>query len=152
MRAIVTCGPSFEPIDEVRRLTNFSTGELGTLLTDALVRRGVKTVCLRGSGSTYPSPAAPADVLPFTTNDDLARSLGACSIKRTYDAVFHAAALCDYRPAAIVDSNGAQVTSPKIPTSVGALTLRLEPTTKILPMLRGWFPGAWIVGWKYELA
>jgi deoxyribose-phosphate aldolase len=35
MRVIVTCGPSYEPIDEVRRLTNFSTGELGTLLNVA---------------------------------------------------------------------------------------------------------------------
>jgi phosphopantothenoylcysteine synthetase/decarboxylase len=27
MKVIVTCGPSYEPIDQVRRLTNFSTGE-----------------------------------------------------------------------------------------------------------------------------
>jgi phosphopantothenoylcysteine decarboxylase/phosphopantothenate--cysteine ligase len=27
----------------------------------------------------------------------------------------------------------------------------LEPAEKILPSLRGWFPRAWIAGWKYEL-
>jgi hypothetical protein len=39
----------------------------------------------------------------------------------------------------------------KIPTRDGALTLHLEPAPKILPRLREWFPGAFIVGWKYEL-
>ncbi|HVY71907.1 MAG TPA: phosphopantothenoylcysteine decarboxylase, partial [Verrucomicrobiae bacterium] len=38
MKVIVTCGPSYEPIDEVRRLTNFSTGELGVLLAEELAR------------------------------------------------------------------------------------------------------------------
>ena len=54
MRAIVTCGPSYEPIDEVRRLTNFSTGELGTILAAALARAGVETLCLRGVAATWP--------------------------------------------------------------------------------------------------
>jgi phosphopantothenoylcysteine decarboxylase/phosphopantothenate--cysteine ligase len=40
MKVIVTCGPSYEPIDQVRRLTNFSTGELGVLLSDELARAG----------------------------------------------------------------------------------------------------------------
>ena len=40
MKIIVTCGPSYEPIDEVRRITNFSTGELGSRLARALARAG----------------------------------------------------------------------------------------------------------------
>ena len=34
MRIIITSGPSYEPLDGVRRLSNFSTGELGTLLAE----------------------------------------------------------------------------------------------------------------------
>jgi len=37
-KVIITCGPSYEPIDEVRRLTNFSTGELGVQLSDSVIR------------------------------------------------------------------------------------------------------------------
>ena len=37
MNCIVTCGPTYEPLDEVRRLTNFSTGRLGTELANYLV-------------------------------------------------------------------------------------------------------------------
>ena len=52
MRVVVTCGPSYEPIDEVRRITNFSTGELGVLLTNHLVDAGCEVVCFRGVGAT----------------------------------------------------------------------------------------------------
>ncbi len=40
MKVIVTTGPSYEPIDEVRRITNFSSGELGLLLANTLARAG----------------------------------------------------------------------------------------------------------------
>jgi hypothetical protein len=63
------------------------------------------------------------------------------------NAIFHAAALCDFQVASIEGAAGVK----KIPTRDGALTLHLEPAPKILPRLREWFPGAFIVGWKYEL-
>lgn len=34
-KVIVTFGPAYEPVDEVRRITNFSTGELGSTLSAA---------------------------------------------------------------------------------------------------------------------
>jgi len=152
MRAIVTCGPSYEPIDEVRRLTNFSTGELGSLLAAALSSAGIRTLCLRGEGATYPAPESPTETRSFSTNEDLARQLAECSDGGEFHAIFHAAALCDYRPASIFDAAGADVSGPKIPTRAGALTIRLEPAAKVLPELRKWFPRASIIGWKYELA
>ena len=36
MNCLVTAGPTFEPLDDVRRLTNFSTGRLGTELANFL--------------------------------------------------------------------------------------------------------------------
>src|SRR4051812_38172912 len=96
MRAIVTCGPSFEPIDEVRRLTNFSTGELGMLLAGALEQKGVETICLRGVGSTYPINPGIHNVRPFATNSDLAAALRQLVGEVPCDVVFHAAALVDY--------------------------------------------------------
>ena len=41
MNCIVTAGPTFEPLDDVRRLTNFSTGRLGTELANFLAARAV---------------------------------------------------------------------------------------------------------------
>ena len=56
MKVTVTCGPSYEPIDQVRRLTNFSTGELGVHLSNQLIRAGFGVFCFKGSGATYPGP------------------------------------------------------------------------------------------------
>ena len=40
MRIVITTGPSYEPIDKVRRLSNFSSGELGTLLAEGFSEAG----------------------------------------------------------------------------------------------------------------
>ena len=139
MRVIVTCGPSYEPIDGVRRLTNFSTGELGAILAKALAERGIETVCLRGVGSTFAEPEAGVEVRPFTTNDDLARQLQVCSSEAEIGALFHAAALCDYRPAGIL----MRVDASSVPQNTdwaGALTLRLEPAVKISCSFEAGFP------------
>ncbi|HEY5753639.1 MAG TPA: phosphopantothenoylcysteine decarboxylase [Chthoniobacterales bacterium] len=151
MRVIVTCGPSFEPIDEVRRITNFSTGELGVLLADHLADTGFEVLCLRGVAATYPVDPTEATVIPFSTNDDLEAQLGALSKEGGIAAVFHAAALCDYRVCGVTDHAGQSAEFGKIPSRKGSLTLTLEPTTKLISKMRAWFPASRIVGWKYEL-
>jgi phosphopantothenoylcysteine synthetase/decarboxylase len=151
MRVIVTCGPSYEPIDQVRRLTNFSTGELGLMLSAELARAGHDVLCLKGDGAVSRTDAAGAEVITFSTNDDLLRKLEAVAEPGDVAAVFHAAALCDYRIAAALGADGAQLRQAKLPTRAGAVTLTLEPATKLLPRLRAIFPKARIAGWKYEL-
>lgn len=151
MKVVVTCGPSFEPIDEVRRITNFSTGELGVLLSNALASAGHETICLRGVAATHPANPAGAVVLPFTTNDDLASQLRQLGDGSGVGAVFHAAALCDFRVARVDDTAGRELRAAKIASREGALTIQLEPATKLIAQLRGWFPKSLLVGWKYEL-
>src|SRR5215472_8571776 len=97
MKVIVTCGPSFEPIDQVRRLTNFSTGQLGVLLADRLALEGFEVFCLKGSAATFPGPSERARLNMFDTNEDLADLLEELAQSERISAVFHTAALCDYR-------------------------------------------------------
>src|SRR3954467_1956870 len=95
MRIVITCGPSYEPIDEVRRITNFSTGELGLRLARHLRAAGHEVICLRGEAATWHDPATAS--MPFSTNDDLLQKLRAEAAENGADAVFHAAALADFR-------------------------------------------------------
>lgn len=152
MKVIVTCGPSYEPIDEVRRLTNFSTGELGVLLSNELARAGHEVFCFKGSGATAPGPDAPCRVSLFNTNDDLLALLEKASVEYEIGAVFQAAALCDYKVRNVADEQGRDCNSPKIASRSGALTIHLEPATKVIAQTRRLFPKSWLVGWKYELA
>ncbi|PAW83953.1 MAG: DNA/pantothenate metabolism flavoprotein domain protein [Pedosphaera sp. Tous-C6FEB] len=154
MKVIVTCGPSFEPIDEVRRLTNFSTGELGALLAEQLAAAGHEVFCFKGSGATHAGPTSGprCQVRRFDTNDDLLALLREVGGAHEVGAVFHAAALCDFRVATVRDAAGDACSSAKIASRAGALTLHLEPATKVIHELRPLFPRSLLVGWKYELA
>jgi phosphopantothenoylcysteine decarboxylase/phosphopantothenate--cysteine ligase len=89
-------------------------------------------------------------LIEFSTNTNLLERLHALSTAGT-GAVFHAAALCDYEVKSIRTTEGDLMTARKIPTLAGELVLTLRPARKILPVLPGLFPGARIVGWKYEL-
>jgi phosphopantothenate---cysteine ligase (CTP) len=152
MKIIITCGPSYEPIDGARRMTNMSTGKLGITLANALTDAGHEVACVKGEGATCPDPLRASLVRSFTTNENLADQLRALSQTFEADAVLHAAALCDFKVARVVTSESDTGASKKISTRAGEVTLVLAPTLKVLPSLRLWFPRAVIVGWKYELA
>lgn len=142
--AYVTCGPASEPVDAVRCLTNFSTGELGTVLSERLAAAGWTVVCFRGSLATFRAPAG-VDVVEFSTNESLLAALHRTG--GAPDAVFHAAALCDFSVAEISGVDPAA----KLRSDAKEIHLVLRPAPKVLPLLRAEFPRAWIIGWKYEL-
>jgi phosphopantothenoylcysteine synthetase/decarboxylase len=149
-RVIVTCGPAYEPIDEVRRITNMSTGRLGILLANDLFQAGYEVICLKGEGSSCVDPFNGPQVISFTTNTDLARKLQSIPDRPGIQAVFHAAALCDFQIGSVLDANGVSINSKKIPSSTEGIHLVLRAAPKLLPELSGWFPQATVVGWKYE--
>jgi phosphopantothenoylcysteine synthetase/decarboxylase len=155
MRCVVTAGPTFEPLDQVRRLTNFSTGRLGAELAVHLARAGHEVVLLRGESATWPAPAAASvRVEPFTTTASLGERFQALA-GTAVDAVFHAAAVSDFAFGPVwrrePDGRLTEVRAGKLSTRAGALLAELAPTPKLLDRLRGWFPRAWLAGWKYEV-
>lgn len=154
MKCLVTAGPTYEPLDEVRRLTNFSTGRLGTELAEFLDRQGHEVILLRGYYSTWPEPRAGFRRLTFTTTDSLRRLL--CDLAAlTAGAVFHAAAVNDFSFGRVWErSAGGQLVelqAAKLGTRAGTLLAELVPAPKLITELRGWFPKAFLAGWKYEL-
>ena len=152
MKLIVTTGPSYEPIDEVRRITNFSTGELGVLLSNALAAGGHEVFCLKGVSATHPGPLdARVHPLPFTTNDDLLEQITGLAGQHDLGALLHIAALADYKVKSVRDERGAPQDAAKIESRSGTLTLELEPARKVLAALRPLLPQARLIGWKYEL-
>ena len=150
MRIVVTFGPSSEPVDRVRRLTNVSTGSLGLFLSSAFARAGHEVRCFRGSGATAREAAPTFPIFSFTTTGDLARELRALAQHQPVDALFHAAALSDFRVASVEDEAGRPVSSGKI-SSDAPCRLTLVPAPKLLLQLRSLFPQAFLAGWKFEV-
>ncbi len=154
MNCIVTAGPTYEPLDEVRRLTNFSTGRLGTELANFLTARGHQVTLLIGEQATYAGERRADRVEVFSTTADLRTRMKTITSRRV-EAVFHAAAVGDFSfgkfwlrspTGELAEFKSAK----KISTREGKLLVELAPTPKILPELRAWFPQARIVGWKFE--
>jgi len=154
MNCIVTAGPTFEPLDDVRRLTNFSTGRLGTELANFLAARGHHVTLLVGEAATYAGERRAQSVKKFSTTADLRAKLKSFSGKKV-DAIFHAAAVGDFGFGKMFTCDSAGKLRPftpsrKISTRGGKLLVELVPTPKIIAELRGWFPNAKITGWKFE--
>jgi len=154
MQCIVTAGPTYEPLDEVRRLTNFSTGRLGSELVNFLAARGHETTLLIGQVATYHGERHARQVETFTTSANLRDRLQALA-SPSVAAVFHAAAVSDFGFGKVWRRSPhgelSELTGGKLSTREGTLLSELRPTPKIIAELRQWFPMARLVGWKYEV-
>lgn len=157
MRCIVTAGGTFESLDLVRRLTNASTGQLGSSLAGYLAAQGHEVTLFRSQSAAAAMPSAAVVVEGFGSTTDLAsRFLAAATDQRI--AIFHAAAVSDftfgltYRRLGEDGGGGLRaVCSSKYSTRDGDLLVELRLTPKLLQGLREWYPQALIVGWKFEV-
>src|SRR5258707_3492008 len=154
MRCIVTAGPTYAPMDDVRRLTNFSTGRLGSELATFLSARGHEVILLIGQPATFRGDRQAARVETFTTTANLRERLEALG-DESVGAVFHAAAVSDFAfgKVWVRSSEGElkEIASGKLSTRQGTLLAELVPTPKIISELRQWYPKACLLGWKFEV-
>ena len=154
MRCIVTAGPTVEPLDAVRRLTNHSTGTLGTQFANHLAGCGHDVLLLRSRTATAAPPLHAVDTELFGTSHELLTCFQAHATPEPV-AIFHAAAVGDFEIGAVYrrepDGTLLRLQSGKYSTRDGLLLTELQPTPKILPQLRDLYPRAWITGWKYEV-
>jgi len=149
---LITAGPSYEPIDEVRRITNMSTGTLGCLLANRLHAAGFKITLLLANSSSYRGPIECPNVQSFNTADDLSGLLTALAGEKKWLGVLHAAALSDFRVQSVLDAQNQPLTDKKIPSTFPEIRITLIPAPKIIRQLRRLFPESKISGWKYEPA
>jgi phosphopantothenoylcysteine decarboxylase/phosphopantothenate--cysteine ligase len=138
-RILLTAGPTRAFIDDVRYLTNASSGRMAKALAEAALARGHEVVVVSGPVHvTYPRRARVVNVV--TTAEMLAASLAELP---KCDGVIAAAAPCDFEP--VTRRKG------KIPRQGTELVLRLKPTTDVIATLaRRERPGQWFVAFALE--
>ncbi len=98
-RALVTSGPTREPIDPVRYLSNHSSGKQGHAIAAALAALGAETVLVAGP-TQEPAPAG-VRLVPVET---AAEMLSACEAALPVDVAVMAAAVADWRVEAVARS------------------------------------------------
>jgi phosphopantothenoylcysteine decarboxylase/phosphopantothenate--cysteine ligase len=137
-RLLITAGPSREPIDPVRYLSNRSSGKMGIALARAALRRGAEVALVMGP--TALTPPDGARTISVTTAAEMRDA-----VVKEYDrctAVIMAAAVADYHAAFVAER--------KIKRGQGALELRLEPNPDILKELGQNRNRKWLIGFAAE--
>ncbi|MEI2991732.1 MAG: bifunctional phosphopantothenoylcysteine decarboxylase/phosphopantothenate--cysteine ligase CoaBC [Blautia faecicola] len=122
-KILVTAGPTQEPIDPVRYLTNHSSGKMGYAIAKVCSMRGADVTLV--SGKTAIKSPLFVDVVPVTTARDMYEAV--TSRFDQQDIVIKAAAVADYRPKTISDQ--------KVKKADGELSIEMERTDDILKYL-----------------
>ena len=138
-RVLVTSGPTREPIDPVRYLSNRSSGKMGHAVASAALRRGAEVVLI--SGPTALTPPSGAVYVPVQTAEEMREA--ALHHLAGATVVVKAAAVADYRAK---DPRAGKIKSKKDED----LTLELTPNPDILKELAGRKGGAFLVGFAAE--
>ena len=137
-KLLITAGPSREPLDPVRYISNRSSGKMGYALARAAVRRGAEVTLI--SGPTALEPPAGARLISVTTaaemRDAVIKEFAQCT------AIVMTAAVADYRPTMVADQ--------KMKRGKGPVELRLEPNPDILKELSDKKNGKLLVGFAAE--
>lgn len=136
-RVLVTAGPTFEPIDPVRGLTNLSSGKMGYAVAQAAAEAGAE-VCLVSGPTCLPTPAGVRRV-DVTRATDMREAVLAELPVEVFIAV---AAVADYR----VDAAASQ----KIKKSAAGLSLQLIANPDILAEVAALASPPFCVGFAAE--
>jgi phosphopantothenoylcysteine decarboxylase/phosphopantothenate--cysteine ligase len=120
---LVTAGPTEEPVDPVRFLSNRSSGKMGYAIAESAAARGARVILV--SGPVHLSPPAGVIVVNVRTAEEMRAAVLAHFEEATI--IVKAAAVADYRVA--------DPAPQKIKKGMGKLALELEPAPDILSEL-----------------
>ncbi|MBA3312579.1 MAG: phosphopantothenoylcysteine decarboxylase [Planctomycetota bacterium] len=138
MRILITAGPTREYLDDVRYLSNASSGRMGYALVEAALKLGHDVVLVTGPVELPPPAGCEVHAVETTgqMRDACVTAFMEC------DGVIAAAAVCDYRPVRRVTG--------KIAKTGGPITIDMIETDDVLAELGATKDGRWVVGFALE--
>ena len=115
IRVLITCGATWTPIDDVRVISNISSGEMGHLIAEAFRKQKAEVTVIEGP-VTHALTDKKVKVIKYRFFDELANVLKKELLKK-YDIIIHAAAVSDFK---VVGASGKKIASDR------NVTLRLR--------------------------
>jgi phosphopantothenoylcysteine decarboxylase/phosphopantothenate--cysteine ligase len=138
IKVLITSGGTTEPLDDVRVLTNRSTGATGARLAERLFDFGFDVTFLHSKFSKLPE--RDVQTKSFITFEDLSQSLRDTLQSSTFGVVIHAAAVGDFsleKP-----TPGGKLSSDE------NLTLKFKKNPKLVNQIKSWSKGAKLIAFK----
>lgn len=126
MRILITAGPTREPIDAVRFISNRSSGQMGIAIAAAAARAEHDVTLLHGPGVNIEAVKETCRCYPFESSAQLKQLLEAHW--PSFDVLVMAAAVADYRPVEVVEG--------KLPRQgdQARTTIELQPTPDLVAL------------------
>lgn len=138
MKFLISAGPTREPLDPVRFLSNRSSGKMGYAIAAAALEAGHEALLVSGPVALAPPPDA--GLIPVRTSEEMFAALQAHFAQS--DVLVMCAAVCDYRPA--------QYSEQKMKKRREAFALALVPTRDILASLTSAAHDCFVVGFAAQ--
>ena len=138
MRILITAGPTREYIDDVRFLSNASSGRMGYSIAQSAIEAGHEVILITGPVD-IPVPDG-VKVTHIETTDELRMSC--VELFPGCDGIIATAAVCDYRPR--------QRITGKLTKTGQPITLELVETSDVLAELGEHKEHRWVVGFALE--
>lgn len=137
-KVVITAGPTREPLDPVRYLSNHSSGKMGYALAEAAVEAGARVVLI--SGPVNLPPPERIDTRQVTTAEEMHRE--SLDELKGCDVFIAAAAVADYRPRTLAEQ--------KIKKNQDSMTLELVKNPDIVSAVAAASPRPFTVGFSAE--
>lgn len=126
-KIMITAGPTYEKIDPVRFIGNYSSGKMGFALAEECARRGAQVTLIAGPVSNQLAVSSSLSIQRFDVESCEEMYQAATKAFATQDAAILCAAVADFRPMDVADQ--------KIKREGEDLVIRLKPTHDIAAAL-----------------
>ena len=168
MDVLVTAGGTSEPIDNVRSITNHSSGGLGKAIAESFLAAGHTVTYVTTKHALRPTQQLDLSIKEIETTVELATTLEQLFAEKQFDAIVHAMAVSDFTTEAaqteeqFIDSFTQQLivqntlnqiadipqTATKISSDTDRLLIFLKKNPKVIQMIRDKQPQTVLVGFK----
>ena len=149
MNILITSGGTREYIDDVRVLTNISTGKLGAIIAERLAQTGAVIHYVHAENSAVPSEIfVGANLYPVKTAKDAFRTIRSVLKRKNIQVVIHAMAVSDFTFKGI---GKLKLKSSDPGAFIEYMRQTITPNPKIISHIKEWAPNVYLVGFKFEV-
>ena len=158
MNILITSGGTSEKIDQVRSITNHSTGQLGKIISETFLTKGDHVTLVMTPKATRPDSHPNLTVILVENVASLLKTIE--PLVHTHDVLIHAMAVSDYSPVYMTDFDSVATSSnlteflhktnseSKISSQDDVQVLFLKKTPKIISLVKNWNPNIRLIGFK----
>jgi len=153
-RVMVTSGGTREYIDDVRVVTNISSGALGAIIAEELFSRGAEVFYVFCKQAILPRPAHGIDdtsrmsTYGVVTVNDLKETMESIIKGFKIDTVIHSAAVSDFT---FKNKGNIKLSSDSPEAFIEFMKSTITTTPKIIKLVKEWNPNITLVGFKFTV-